>query len=153
MFQSLPHVVFTLDEQQYAIRLSAVERVVQAAQVTPLPGAPDVVLGVIAVEGQMTPVVNLRQRFRLPERPIELSDHFMIARTARRRLVLVADTVRGVVQISPQSIVDSKEILPGLAYLAGVARLGGDLLLIHDLDTLLSLDEEKVLSDIEKEGA
>ncbi|MBI4530070.1 MAG: chemotaxis protein CheW, partial [Candidatus Latescibacteria bacterium] len=84
MKESHQLVVFTLDEQRYALHLSAVERVVCSVEVTPLPKAPEVVLGVINVQGQVLPVVNIRKRFQLPERGITLTDHFIVAQTARR---------------------------------------------------------------------
>ena len=61
-------VVFTLDEQRYALHLLAVERVVRAVEVTALPEAPEIVLGVVNVKGRIVPVINVRRRFRLPER-------------------------------------------------------------------------------------
>ena len=77
-------VVLTLDEQRYALRLSAVERIVRAVEVTALPQAPEGVLGVVNVEGRVIPVVNIRQRFNLPEQEINLDDQLIIARTSRR---------------------------------------------------------------------
>ncbi len=81
------YVVFGLDEHSFALRLSAVVRVVRAVEVTPLPRAPEIVLGVINVQGRITPVFDVRKRFRLPAREISLSDQFIIAR---------ADTLGGV---------------------------------------------------------
>ena len=72
-------VVFFLNEQKYALYLPAVERVVSAIEVTPLPQAPDNVLGIINVMGKVITVVNIRKRFGLPEREIDLSDQFIIA--------------------------------------------------------------------------
>jgi purine-binding chemotaxis protein CheW len=63
-------VVFALDEQRYALRLTAVERIVRAVEVTPLPKAPQIVLGVIDAQGRIIPVVDVRQRFRLTEREV-----------------------------------------------------------------------------------
>ena len=45
-------VVFYLDDQQYALYLSVVERLVSAVEITHLPKAPDIVLGVINIQGR-----------------------------------------------------------------------------------------------------
>ncbi len=140
-------VVFLLDEQRYALHLPVVERVVRAVEVTPLPKAPAIVLGVMNVQGRIIPVVNIRQRFRLPERDIGLSDQLIIAHTAKRPVALAADAVTGVVEISEQYIVSRETILPGLGYMTGAVKLDDGLVLIHDLDTFLSLDEEKALDE------
>ena len=66
-------VVFALDDQRYALHLSAVDRVVPMVRVTPLPKAPDIVIGVVNVQGRVIPVINMRRRFRLPEREAALT--------------------------------------------------------------------------------
>lgn len=147
MTHSTQLVVFSLDEQRYALHLAAVERVVRAVEVTPLPKAPAIVLGVINVQGGIIPVVNLRQRFRLPEREIDLRDQFIIAHTSKRPVALAADAVAGVVELPEHKTMAGEKILPGLEYVEGVARLEGDLILIHDLDTFLSLEEDRELDE------
>ena len=142
---SIQHIVFSLDGQPFALRLSSVERIVRAVEVTPLPRAPEAVLGVINVHGQITPVFNLRERFRLPAREISLSDQFIIARARTRRVVLVVDEVRGVDESLERATVAADDILPGMEHVAGVAKLGIDLIFIHDLDKFLSLEEEREL--------
>jgi purine-binding chemotaxis protein CheW len=139
-------VVFTMDEQRYALQLAAVERVVRIVEVTILPQAPQIVLGVINAQGRIIPVVDIRRRFRLPARDIRLSDHLLIARTARRTVALALDAVTGIVEGSAQAVITAEEILPGLEYVEGVIKLEDGLILIHDLDTLLSLEEEQTLA-------
>jgi purine-binding chemotaxis protein CheW len=139
-------VVFTMDEQRYALQLAAVERVVRMVEVTLLPQAPQIVLGVINAQGRIIPVVDIRRRFRLPARDIRLSDHLLIARTARRTVALALDAVTGIVEGSAQAVITAEEILPGLEYVEGVIKLEDGLILIHDLDTLLSLEEEQTLA-------
>jgi purine-binding chemotaxis protein CheW len=138
-------VVFTLGDQRYGLSLSAVERVVHMVQVTPLPRAPAIVLGVVNVRGRVIPVLNLRRRFRLPERDFALTDRLVIARTARRPVALVADEVAGVLEYSALQIVEARDIVPGVEYTEGVVKLADGLILIHDLDSFLSLEEEAAL--------
>jgi purine-binding chemotaxis protein CheW len=138
-------VVFTLDEQHYALHLAAVKRAVRMVEITLLPKAPEIVLGVINVRGRVVPVVNLRKRFGLAERGIRLSDHILLAHTLKRAVALVVDAVHGVVERSQQELILTKEILPGLDYLEGVTQLEEGLILIHDLGTFLSIKEEKEL--------
>lgn len=138
-------VVLHLDELRVALPLAAVERVVRAAYVVCLPKAPDIVLGVVNVQGRIIPIVNARRRFRLPHRDIALTDQFVIARTQRRPVALMVDAVSGVLAYPEQDIVTADTILPGMEYVEGVARLKDGLILIHNLDTFLSLDEEKSL--------
>lgn len=147
MVPSSQYVVFTLEAQQYTLPLARVERVVPAAYVTPLPQAPAIILGVINVQGQIIPVINLRKRFRLPERELELSDQFIVGKTSRRLVALVVDTVLGVAEFPLHDITSGTHIAPGLGSIAGVIKTIDDVLLIHDLDSCLSLDEEQALDE------
>ena len=93
-------VVFVLDEQRYAIPLRQVERIVRAVDVRPLPEAPAHLQGVVNVQGRALPVVNLRRRLGLPERPIDVSDHFVIAAGLSLSLVLPVDAALGSRELS-----------------------------------------------------
>ncbi len=147
---SHPLVVFTLDAQRYALPLAAVERVVRVVAIAPLPKAPEIVLGVVNLRGQIIPVVNLRRRFRLPECEIRLSDQCLIAHTAKRTVALVVDEVSGVLEPTDQAVAAAEQILPDLAYVVGVVKLADGMVLIHDLDSFLSLEEEQVLDEAMK---
>jgi purine-binding chemotaxis protein CheW len=140
-------VVFTLDEQRYAVPLSAVERIVRLVEITPVPHTPEIVLGVINVQGRILPVVDIRRRFRLPARELHLSDHLLIARTSKRTVALVVDAVSEVVTLSDPEMVTREKILGRLEYVAGVVKRPDGLILIHDLDEFLSLEEEQALHD------
>ncbi len=146
--QSNRYVVFSLDGQRYALHLSEVERIIRVVEMTSLPKAPDIVLGIVNVEGQIIPVVNIRKRFRLPERELNLSDVLIIAQIPRRTVALVADDVSGVIEESGQDITEAKEILPRMEYVKGVVKLKDGLILINDLENFLSLEEEKALDDV-----
>jgi purine-binding chemotaxis protein CheW len=138
-------VVFNLADQRYALHLSAVEGVVRIAEITVLPKAPEIVLGIINVRGCVIPVVDTRRRFGLPTREVNLSDHLIIARTSKRVVALLADVVAGVVQHSRAAITAANEILRDLDYVEGVIKLDDGLVFIHDLDTFLSAVEERTL--------
>ncbi|TAJ19229.1 MAG: chemotaxis protein CheW [Rugosibacter sp.] len=139
------YVVIGLDELRIALRLSVVDRVIRAIYVSPLPDAPEIVSGVVNVQGRVIPVVNIRRRFRLANRPTILTDRLVIAHTAQRPVALVVDAVSGVLEYSEPDIIDADDILPGLAYVDGVAKRKDGLILIHDLGRFLSLDEESAL--------
>jgi len=139
-------LIFTLDGQRYALRLASVERVVRAVAITPLPKAPEIVLGVLDLQGQVVPVINLRQRFRLPEREIRVSDQFIIARANSLSVALAVDGAESVLEQSAEPVIAPDDILTGTGYLEGVTRTADGLVLIHDLATLLFPEEEMLLT-------
>jgi purine-binding chemotaxis protein CheW len=140
-------VVFNLDEGRYAIRLTAVDRVVRAAHVTPVPGVPDIVLGAIDVAGRVLPVFNLRRKFRLPERTVHPTDQFLIARTEQRRVVLLIDSAHGVLERPASALVNIRSIAPSLEHIEGVIQLEDGLVLIHNVEQFLSPEEALSLDE------
>ena len=153
-------VIFTLDERLYGIHLPAVNRVVHSVDITPLPKAPSIVIGVINLGGRIIPVVNLRRRFGLSERDLTLTDQFIVARASRhdaetaggRLLALSVDAVLGVRDLLARDTIAAEAILPGLEHLEGVAKTDQGIVLIHDLGSFLSLEEERELAAILPEG-
>ena len=143
-------VGFSIENHKYAVPLLQVERIVHVVEVAPLPKAPEIVLGVINFSGRVIPVVDIRRRFRLPAKETGLYDFLIIARTSRRELAFLADTVTGVIDCPEAEIIAAAQIVPGLEYLQGVMRLKDGLIFIHDLDHFLSLDEEKSLAEAVK---
>ncbi len=103
------------------------------------------VLGALDVHGDILPVFDLRQRFRLRERPLDPSDHFLLARAGRRTVVLVIDQPLGVVDHSTDAIIDADALAPDLAHVRGVLRLPDGLVVIQDLEALLSAEESLAL--------
>jgi purine-binding chemotaxis protein CheW len=138
-------VAFTLNSQPYALRLASVRKVLRMVEVTPLPKAPEIVLGVVCLHGIAVPVVSIRRRVGLSEREACLSDQLIVADTASRLVALVVDAVIGVVERSTEEIAQAEGIVPGAEYVEGIARYEEDMLFIHDLDRFLSQDEENQL--------
>jgi purine-binding chemotaxis protein CheW len=152
MIKSNQLLVFALDDRQYALYLPAIERVVHMVEITPLPKAPEIVIGVVNMQGRIIPVVNIRKRFRLPEKETKLSDRLIIARTSTRAVALVTDSVSGIIEYPEQEVIAAEKILPGMEYVEGVVKLKDGIILIHDLDKFLSLEEENIMDDAMKKN-
>lgn len=138
-------VTFSLDDQRYALYLSAVERVVPAVEITRLPKAPDIIAGVINIQGRVIPVADIRKRFDLPEHELLDIDQFIVARTKNNPVVIVADKVHEVIELTPDKQVQVNTVIHGLNYIEGIVKLDDGMVLIHDLDTFLSLEERQKL--------
>lgn len=138
-------LVFCLDDRRFALPLAVVERVIRAVDVTPLPNAPAIVLGAINVHGRVLPVLNVRRRFALPERDVTPADWFLLAHTGRQRVALVVDESEGVLERPHADVVSSTEVAAGLEPFPGVIKLDDGLVLIHDLERFLSIDEARAL--------
>ncbi len=134
MFQ---YLLFNLDNEQFGLPLGAVQRVVRAVALTPVPQSPPDILGVLNLRGQVLPVINLRLRFGLPPKEMTLSDQLIIANAAGRQVAFVVDAVSGVIQPSVQSIVSAQDIFSGISHLEGGVQIGNRLIFIHKPEYLL----------------
>jgi purine-binding chemotaxis protein CheW len=139
-------LIFSLDGGKYALNLAAVASVIRSVALTPLPNAPEIVLGVFSWHGKIIPALDIRQRFRLPARGIEPGDCLIVARTSRFPAALLADEALGVLEDPGPTLVPG-DIVPGMRYVQGVKRVGADIIFIHDLEGFLSLEEEGILDD------
>lgn len=140
-------VLFSLDEPRYALSVSDVVRVVRAVEITPLPKAPDVVLGVINFHGEIIPVIDIRKRFHLPQRDMQLEDQFIIARTSQRLVAIIVDSVNGVYQLEHHQDVQTGESFPYTEYLSGIASIDHTIILVNDLEKFISVEEEQHLKE------
>jgi purine-binding chemotaxis protein CheW len=139
-------LVFTIKGIRFGLRLAVVERVLRMVEVTPVPEASDIVTGLLNLQGRVVPVLNVRKKFRLPDRDMALDDQLIVAHTAGRPIALPADSVTGVCECPEQELIGAKEILPGMDHFQGVMKLKGDLVFIYDLDGFLSSEEEERIS-------
>ncbi len=138
--------VFCLDDQQFALAVASVERIVHAVEIAPLPGAPPGVRGVINFRGTVLPVFDLRVRFGQALRDVRVTDHFVIVNTLRRKVALMVDAAVSVVGAGEAGVVAAADILPGFEAIEGIMKLAGNIVFIHDLDRFLSLDGEHALA-------
>ncbi len=138
-------VVFSIDGSKYALHLKKVERVIPAIELSPLPNAPGIILGAVNIEGRIIPVVNLRKRLSLQSKEIEPEDKYILASTQKRTFILIADDVEGVVDYDDKDMVDGKTVLPDLPNVEGILAMEDGMVIIHDVDKFLSLEEETEL--------
>lgn len=147
-----PHLVFTLDDRLFALPLDRVRQVTRAAQPRPVPGGPSLLLGLVCLRGEMRPLISLRRRLGLPDRPLRPGDRLLFVQGRGRDLALVVDEVTDTDRRFDDSWTTMDALWPGVRWFGGAARLDGGVAVIHDLDRLLSPDEEEAL-DVALAGA
>ncbi len=142
---SIRLVLLAVDGQTYALHLEAVDRILRMAEVTPLPGAPDAVEGVVNIQGEVVAVVSIRRRLGLAHRSVAVSDSLVVARARARRVAIIAESVLGVVERPADAVVSSGDLARGIEHIEGVLKTSDGLVLIHDLERFFSAEEEQSL--------
>lgn len=140
-------VVFIIDDQKYALPLAIVDRVVRAVEVTALPDAPPIIAGVFNLQGRPVPVVDLRRRFRLEARAIDVDDHFVIAQSSKMFVAFPVDEALGLVRDLGDELVAAADVVPDLPYVQSVVPSGAEMIYVLDIETVLTDDETETLQE------
>lgn len=131
------YVVFIIENKEYALSLFAVKRVVEAVEITPLLKAPDLVCGLINIQGEIIPVINMRRCFKLPERDIDPGDRMIIANTSAKTFSLWVDKVTDVVEVPENDVIARDDILNNIEDIEGALVCDDGMILIYNLEELL----------------
>jgi purine-binding chemotaxis protein CheW len=131
-------LIFEVAGQRYGLPALDVQELLRMAALTPLPSGPPIVEGVINIRGKVVPVLDLRTRFRLPAKAAEHTDHVVVARAGERQVALRVDRALELRSLAPADLQDTEGVMPGVDYVAQLAKLPDGLVLIHDLRTFLS---------------
>lgn len=145
-------VLLRVDGQTYALHLEAVDRILHMAAITPLPGAPDAVEGIINVRGEVVAIVSIRRRLGLPHRNVVAADSLVVAHTRTRRIAIIAESVLGVAECGTDAVAVCDDICRGIRHIEGVVKTSDGLVLIQDLERFFSAEEEQSL-DLALAGA
>jgi purine-binding chemotaxis protein CheW len=139
---------FRLASERYALESRHVQEVHPLRDLTPLPGTPPFILGIVNVRGRILPVMDLKKFFDLPERGLTDLHRIILVRGHGLELGLLADVIVGVRSVAADSLQPSLPTLTGIRadYLKGV---GEGPLVVLDLDRLLADPKIVVHEDVD----
>ena len=136
-------VTFYLDNEKYGINVMQVQEVLRVTEIAPVPGAPEYVLGIINLRGNVVTVIDTRKRFGLAPRELDDAARIVIVESNDQVVGIMVDSVAEVVDLKVSEV----EAAPNVGtedssrFIQGVASQEGELLIIVDLNKLLT-DEE-----------
>jgi purine-binding chemotaxis protein CheW len=142
-------VVFQLGAELYGVEISRVHEIIRHQAVTRLPRAPAFVEGVINLRGKVISVVNLRGRFGLPPTEPTRASRIVVVDINDQVIGMVVDGVSEVLRVNAATIEPPSPTVAGIdsEYLQGIAKLPGRLVILLDLDRVLSRDERRSLDE------
>ncbi|MFA1820654.1 chemotaxis protein CheW [Virgibacillus oceani] len=144
-------IVFQLESEEYAISVQQVGSIERIQPITRVPQTEAFVKGVINLRGVITPVIDIRIRFGLEEKEYTESSRIIIVYLNEMEVGLIVDSANDVVDIPENTI----EPAPGMIgavetdYIEGVAILADRLLILLDLQKVLTFEEMKDLKTVE----
>ncbi|WP_345842000.1 chemotaxis protein CheW [Shewanella algae] len=146
----LQWVTFRLDNETYGINVMQVQEVLLYTEIAPVPGAPHYVLGIINLRGNVVTVIDTRSRFGLPSSEVDDSTRIVIIEAEKQVIGILVDSVAEVVYLRRSEIDNAPNVgtEESAKFIQGVSNRGDELLILVDLDKLLSDDEWAELAQI-----
>jgi purine-binding chemotaxis protein CheW len=142
-------VTFRVGGEEFGLDVFQVHEILRWQAPTAVPRAPAFVEGVLDVRGTLVPVVDLRRRFELKEAAYDDETRIVLVDYQGERLGLVVDAVTEVLRAPETAITAPPAYVRGLAaeYLRGIVRLESRLVVLLDLDRILSSTERLALQE------
>lgn len=143
-------VTFRLADETYGINVMQVQEVLRVSEIAPVPGAPHYVLGIINLRGNVVTVIDTRIRLGLTTTDVTDSTRIVIIETAKHVVGILVDCVAEVVDL-PTSEVESAPNVgndESAKYIQGVASRDDELLILVDLNKLLTDEEWDELANL-----
>ena len=136
-------VTFVLKDETYGINVMQVQEVLRVTEIAPVPGAPPYVLGIINLRGNVVTVIDTRGRFGLQPGDVDDSSRIIVIESEKQVVGILVDAVAEVVELRSHEI----DVAPNVGneessrYIQGVATREDNLLILVDLNKLLSSEE------------
>ena len=146
----LQWVTYRLGDETYGINVMQVQEVLRYTEIAPVPGAPEYVLGIINLRGNVVTVIDTRSRFGLPPSDTTDNTRIVIIESDEQVVGILVDSVAEVVYLKSSEIDSAPNVgtEESAKFIQGVSNRDGELLILVDLNKLLSDDEWDELSGI-----
>ncbi len=142
--------IFSIATEEFGVKLDKVVEIVRPMKVMPLPRVPAFITGVFNLRGSVIPVMDLRKRLNVQS--ASARERIIITKMHGEKIGLLVDSVKEILSIEEQQITPAPSIFQGLKpeYLMGIAKFDDRLIVILNLDNLLT-SEEMILLEEHKE--
>jgi len=143
-------VTFYLDSEKYGINVMSVQEVLRITDIAPVPGAPHYVLGIINLRGNVVTVIDTRTRFGLSEKESDDATRIVIIESDGQVIGILVDSVAEVVDLRKADIENTPNVGndESSKYIQGVSSQGEQLLILVDVDKLLTEEEWDEVSSL-----
>ena len=145
-------ISFAISEEDYGVDIQTVKEVIRHREITRLPKAPPFVKGVINLRGDIIPIVDLRERFGMEQQEYTDMTRVMVVEVGDRSVGMVVDSVSHVLRIEQDQIEPPPSCVGKISeeYIRGVGKVAEKLIVLLNIDKILSEDEKTELDKVEQ---
>ena len=143
-------VTFSISDEEFGVDILKVQEIIRTMEISKVPRAPDFVEGVINLRGKVIPIIDLRRRFGLTHKQHDKNTRIIVIEMTDVIVGFVVDAVSEVLRIPASTVEPPPPVVAGMdsEYISGVGKLEGSLLILLDLDKLLSSDDMAALGGL-----
>ena len=148
-------VSFTVGEELFAVDILSVQEINRMIALTKVPQSPEGIEGVINLRGRIIPVLDLRIQFGIGTAEINDESRIVVVEVQGITVGFIVDSVHEVLRIERSIVEPTPQMTSSIdsSYVAGVAKLPETLLILLDLDNLLSIDSIEKISGMSRKAA
>jgi purine-binding chemotaxis protein CheW len=142
---------FFVGAEEYGLAILRVKEIIRLKEITRLPQSPQFVKGIINLRGDVIPILSLAEKFGLEAREAGQAARVIVAEIEGRLIGMMVDAVSQVLRIPADQIDPPPEMIGGLSrqFVQGVGKLGDRLVILLNIDRVLSSDEKEELNRLE----
>ena len=135
-------VTFSIGEEEFGVDILKVQEIIRTMEITKVPRAQDFIEGVINLHGKVIPIVDLRRRFGFSSKAHDKNTRIIVIEINNMIVGFVVDSVSEVLRIPAATVEPPPPVVAGVEseYISGVGKLQDRLLILLDLDKLLSCE-------------
>ncbi|WP_408956086.1 chemotaxis protein CheW [Natroniella sp. ANB-PHB2] len=136
-------IVFDIGSEKFGVKITKVHEIVRLKEITELPNSSKYMEGIINLRGDIVSVIDLRKRFNLEEIVDTNDTRIIVVDFEGQDVGLVVDNVSEVLHIKMKDVDLPPKSMAGIKedYLKGIVKVDDDIIILLDLDNLLSSKE------------
>lgn len=144
-------VTFHLGDEEFAVDILNIQGINRMVEITKVPNAPDYVEGIINLRGKVIPIIDLRKRLGLPPTEYTKSTRFIVVEIDNKIIGFIVDSVSEVLRIDSSITEPPPQVVSGIdtEYITAVAKLEDRLIILLDLEKILTDKQKQELSTME----
>jgi len=148
-------VSFVIENEEFGVNILKVQEIIRSVSITRVPKSPDYVAGVINLRGKIVPVIDLRKRFSLKPKEADKDTRIIVVELDDKVVGFLVDKVKEVIRVESEIIEPPPDLTTDISthYITGVAKLPDRLLILLDLDRVLTPVEKEQVSEVYAEAS
>ena len=147
-------ITFILGEEKYGLNILKVRELISFPEgLTRIPGMPDYIIGMFNLRGLVIPVMDLREKFKMSGEERHEFSVIIIVEVENKNIGLTVDSVSDVIFVKEEDIQDTTDLAVNVdtKFIKGVAKTKDEMVILLDIDYLLSKAEFDTLLEKENE--